>query len=84
MESAVDLVHWVRAYGGWSCGQRGAYFSLNLPSRVIIPLFIGRPHLEVHHALISGAVYLLRLRQRLTERRAHAVGYCPLDLSECG
>ena len=41
-----------------------------------------RPRLEVHPPPLHGAVHLLRLRQRLPERRPHAIRHRPLDLAK--
>ncbi len=41
-----------------------------------------RPRLEVHPPPLLGAVHLLRLRQRLPERRPHAVRHRPLDFAK--
>lgn len=39
---------------------------------------------QVYPARLRRTVRLLRLRQRLAERRPHAFRYCLMDFAECG
>lgn len=48
----------------------------------ITTLLIGYPHLEICAAFLPGAVHILRLRQRLAERRFDAVSDRLVDLTE--
>ena len=56
--------------------DRHAYKALTLNN----PL--DRPRPEVHPPPLYGTVHLLRLRQRVPERRPHALRHRPVDLAE--
>lgn len=64
---------------------RTFYFPISRMSLIVTSIFwmvLDCSDFEVYHSSLSGAVHLLRLRERFPECCSHVIGYRSLDIPE--